>query len=430
MRFIIFRDGVYQADKELMTTIIEKSSIVRWLEITLAVALALSLVCYFLLPSGKANNFPTYLMGALALFLVSSWSRTLRRSRVLLGSAVLVAYLAFSLLWSAPLYDEEIHTLIGNALLALLFAISLVICLLRFQTYQILLAQSIVVAASLSALVYLVTALYVAQTIDHAPLGRWLSPSVGAIGFGFAAVLGVNLSLGKFNRRHRAVWIVLSLMLVGSCVHLGVDYVSFALLAAITALSLGRLWRVRDSGRAVLWMGVSILLMVAAILALNVVIDSGRQMIWSSVLDLIYNERVAFGFGIRSRPEFHVDCDLHLVAAAVDCAWRHPHNLYVSTMFYGGVVGIGGLILLMISSFGVTLESNHLSRWLTLSLLTYGLAVLMFDGNRLISKIDFIWLVFWLPIAFSAFLELDEKLGDDELDAGVRSPSVQEIESA
>ena len=119
---------------------------------------------------------------------------------------------------------------------------------------------------------------------------------------------------------------------------------------------------------------------------------------WSSVLDLIYNERVAFGFGIRSRPEFHVDCDLTLAAAAADCAWRHPHNLYVSTMFYGGVFGIGGLILLMMISTGATLESNHPARWLTLSLLTYGFAVLMFDGNRLISKIDFIWLVFWLPL--------------------------------
>ena len=99
-------------------------------------------------------------------------------------------------------------------------------------------------------------------------------------------------------------------------------------------------------------------------------------------------------------------------------------------MFYGGVIGIGGLLLLMMSSISAALESHHPARWLTLSLLTYGFAVLMFDGNRLISKIDFIWLVFWLPVAFAAFLELDEKLSDDELDAGVRSPPDPEIESA
>ena len=132
----------------------------------------------------------------------------------------------------------------------------------------------------------------------------------------------------------------------------------------------------------------------------------------------------------KVRPEYHVDGNLELVSAAVDCAWRHPHHLYVSTMFYGGVVGIGGLILVMIGSVSVTLESDHPSRWLTLSLLTYGFAVLMFDGNRLISKIDFIWLVFWLPVAFAAFLELDEKLSDDELDADLRSPSDPEIEAA
>ena len=84
----------------------------------------------------------------------------------------------------------------------------------------------------------------------------------------------------------------------------------------------------------------------------------------------------------------------------------------------------------MMSSISAALESHHPARWLTLSLLTYGFAVLMFDGNRLISKIDFIWLVFWLPVAFAAFLELDEKLSDDELDAGVRSPPDPEIESA
>ena len=93
-------------------------------------------------------------------------------------------------------------------------------------------------------------------------------------------------------------------------------------------------------------------------------------------------------------------------------------------------MGIGALILLMISSISVTLESHHPSRWLTLSLLTYGFAVLMFDGNRLISKIDFIWLVFWLPVAYAAFLELDEKLKDNELDVSVRPTRDPKIEPA
>ncbi len=413
-----------------MTLILGKFTLRGWLEAALGLAIALSLVCYFLLPTGKANNFPTYLMGILMLLVGLPWLHVLRRSWVTIGSIALAGYLVLSLTWSEPLFDEEVHSLIGNGLLSVLFVVALVVCLIRFQAFQVWLIQSVVLAASLSALVYLITAIYLGESIDQAPLGRWLSPSVGAIGFGFAAILAINLTLGRFNRQYKLVWGLLSLMLATACIQLGIDYVSFAMLAAITALSLGRLWRVREPGHALLWMGISFVLMVAAILALNVVIDSGRQMIWSSVLDLIYNERVAFGFGIRSRPEFHVDCDLALVAAAADCAWRHPHNLYVSTLFYGGIIGIGGLILLMMSSVSATLESHHPARWLTLSLLTYGFAVLMFDGNRLISKIDFIWLVFWLPVAFASFLELDEKLSDDELDAGVRSPPDPKIESA
>lgn len=413
-----------------MTPILGKYTLRDWLEVSLGLAITLSLVCYFLLPTGKANNLPTYLMGILVLLVGLPWLQVLRRSWVTIGSVALAGYLALSLMWSEPLFDEEVHSLIGNGLLSVLFVAAVVIGLIRFQRFQLWLIQSVVLAACLSALVYLISAIYLGEAIDQVPLGRWLSPSVGAIGFGFAAVLGLNLTLGRFNRRFKVLWGLLSLLLVIACVHLGVDYVIFALIAAVTALSLGRLWRVRASERVWLWMGISFLLMVAAILVMNVVIDSGRQMIWSSVLDLIYNERVAFGFGIRSRPEFHVDCDLELVAAAADCAWRHPHNLYVSTMFYGGVIGIGGLLLLMMSSISAALESHHPARWLTLSLLTYGFAVLMFDGNRLISKIDFIWLVFWLPVAFAAFLELDEKLSDDELDAGVRSPPDPEIESA
>tara|TARA_E500000331_G_scaffold355845_1_gene412400 strand:- start:254 stop:1495 length:1242 start_codon:yes stop_codon:yes gene_type:complete len=413
-----------------MTTFFGKFTLRGWLEVALGLAVALSLVCYFLLPTGKANNFPTYLMGILVLLVGLPWLDVLRRSWVLNGSIALAAYLALSLVWSAPLYDDEVHSLIGNGLLSVLFVVAVVIGMIRFQRFQVWLIQGVVLAASLSALVYLISAIYLGDAIDKAPLGRWLSPSVGAIGFGFAAILSVNLTLGRFNRRFKLLWGLLSLLLVAACIHLGIDYVSFALLAAVTALSLGRVWRMRESGRASLWMGVSFVLMVATILALNVVIDSGRQMIWSSVLDLIYNERVAFGFGIRSRPEYHVDCNLELVAAAADCAWRHPHNLYVSTMYYGGIIGIGGLILLMIASMSATLESHHPARWVTQSLLTYGFAVLMFDGNRLISKIDFIWLVFWLPVAFAAFLELDEKLSDDELEAGVGSPPDPQIESA
>ena len=356
-----------------MTTITSRLTIRTAMEILLAFAVALSLVGYFLLPTGKANNLPTYMLGILTIMLTLSWVHVMWRSWVLVSSVLLAAYLALSLLWSKPLYDEEVHSLIGNGLLSALFIMALVICLVRFTHFQVWLIEAIVLAACLSGAGYLITAIFLDETVTEATIGRWLSPSVGAIGFGFAAVLAINLTLGRINRRFKVFWACASTLLVIACVHMNIDYVSFALLASVTALSLGRLWRVRDFGRALIWIGLCFILIVVSILVLNLVIESGRQMIWTSVLDLIYDERIAFGYGIRSQPEFHVDCGLELVAAAVDCAWRHPHNLYVSTMFYGGIVGIGALILLMISSISVTLESHHPSRWLTLSLLTLSL---------------------------------------------------------
>ncbi len=63
-------------------------------------------------------------------------------------------------------------------------------------------------------------------------------------------------------------------------------------------------------------------------------------------------------------------------------------------MYYGGVVGISRLIMLMNARMSALLESNDASGWLSVSILTFGIAMLMFDGKRQVSIFDFIWLMF------------------------------------
>ena len=119
-----------------MPSISGKFTLRGCLEVALALGIALSLICYFLLPSGNANNFPTYLVGVLVLMVGASWLNTLRRSWVLIGSFALAAYLTLSLTWSVPEFDEEVHSLIGNALLSILFVAGITVSLSRFGPFQ------------------------------------------------------------------------------------------------------------------------------------------------------------------------------------------------------------------------------------------------------------------------------------------------------
>lgn len=85
----------------------------------------------------------------------------------------------------------------------------------------------------------------------------------------------------------------------------------------------------------------------------------------------------------------------------------HHHSVYMTTLFYGGIVGLLLLIALAGSAIwqGLTRIEKPQKILLTCMLL-YGIICMVTDGNTLIRHPKPIWLFFWFPIALIAASEL------------------------
>ena len=110
--------------------------------------------------------------------------------------------------------------------------------------------------------------------------------------------------------------------------------------------------------------------------------DSGRFELWVSFLDKWGQCGWLSGCG-------YADVSLHTSLGEI----LHPHSIFLSHGFYSGLPAL----VLLIVALGTTLviavrQSNPWGLFLLLAL-----AMLNFDGHRLISNPDELWLLVWLP---------------------------------
>ncbi|MEM7282203.1 MAG: O-antigen ligase family protein [Pseudomonadota bacterium] len=119
-----------------------------------------------------------------------------------------------------------------------------------------------------------------------------------------------------------------------------------------------------------------------------------RGAIWSSLVCQTITDSMIFGAGMLT--PFTVSLD--------DKLFLHGHSIYLSTFHYGGLVGIVALSILL---HGLWRDWKSIPRdnggRVTLAVCaTYSLLVLFADGDKLIDKIDMVWILFWLPVGLIA----------------------------
>ncbi len=399
-----------------MAGLTNKEPIPRSVAFVLAGSLMLSLAGFFLLPSGKANSFPTYLVAISEVLFLIVCPASLRSA--LRGRATVLAVLLLCYLVGVTYIAEGVEGTLRSARYALLITLFLTgvsACTVEFRMFVGVLVRALVLAALVSAAYFLFHANF---TSIEAPWGRLRIAGIAASTYGFAAVLAFGLLLSEFdttNTKHEAArvgrrrwgrlgWGCAATVLAWVALDLGESYITFGLLTACLVVSIAFAWTQRLTPRATFWLPIIALLMVAQIAVFNAVMDTGRSLIWQPVVEAVFADGSWIGAGLQSDLAPVVDCADQL-RGFTDCKVDHAHSIYVSTLQHGGILGLALLILVLVVAAADALElPPSESRTVTLVALAYGMTVLMFDGQSIVRKIDFVWLLFWFPVALAGGL--------------------------
>ena len=127
---------------------------------------------------------------------------------------------------------------------------------------------------------------------------------------------------------------------------------------------------------------------------------SSRPEIWLTVMESTFEHNLLFGFGYLATGSISTD----------NMEFMHAHSIYLATFYYGGLIGLTLLIYVITIVFKETCRANSTDlHTIVLSSFLFAITTLIVDGDRLLLKIDYIWLVFWLPIALATIIEHNQK---------------------
>lgn len=369
------------------------------------VSLALCFLLYFLAENGKINAFGSYLLAltvVAALFLREVRAR-IPRNPLLILALVFLFYLALSSVWAS---GEEVKGLgkhLGYAALIATFMIAVPLLLDRYSVHTHKFVALIICAALLSAAwsIFLHFRLPVDQSLAEPRLyafGRLSNPVVSATSYGFAVVLGLYLSL-SLTRPVTRIALVTGMGILLWAIALSGSRAAWLAIATAAAVGVALTWpRYR-------WLLATGTILMFGLLAVTLAgweeltrrAFSFRPEIWSHFINLTLETAPVSGVGSGASSAWVADTE----------TFRHPHSIFVSTFYFGGAPGLtmlAGVYLLATRSLFV---SQGFLRLPASMLLTFGVVVGLLDGDNLLTKINYLWWIFWLPVALCISLDSD-----------------------
>ena len=372
----------------------------------IGVCIILSCAGYYLLPSSQANNFPTFLLSLSMIFYVvldTESIKTFDHSGLVKVLMLLLFYMATTGFWFYDGQLLQVLKLYADAFLVFSFILSLIILFRKAGNFLYLLVVTIVLAALLSALEWL----YLTMTSDDivSAVGRLRYSALAAISWGFAVILALWLTAVSATPIAKICWAIAGLFLAIAALYQEILYVQIALSIAIASagyLHLKASWsqkkpRVFVIGCVVVFFALSLFLSAS----LNE-IQNDRPTIWNQSVQHLFDVpgKPLFGFGLMGDTTMSLPCEVHYAGEV--CHVSHPHSLFVSTLVYGGIIGLFLLFTLLIWTMNILASDIHQRpAQLALVILSYAIPLLLFDGDRIIDKIDIVWLLLWLPIGIA-----------------------------
>ena len=368
--------------------------------LSIVVALGLTFLGFFFL-KGKSHNFATYLILLLSIIYLPGYFQHLRRdfrNPIILLSFCLLIYLACSAFWSPPSTGMDMLKQFERCFLVFSFLICLKFALIRFpwlaRTLFIIVITMAVVAAIYGLIMFLQSNHPLPRMVA---MGRLQHPILAAAIFGWVMIF----SLVGFFRVDQN-WLKYCLLLVSILMSIAVVLSSTrSVMVAIPAAIVALLWLETH------WRSQLVLLALTFILLftffsfwlpaedLEPVLrgTSFRTDIWQASWIRIIEGNWLIGEGILTPSEIK----------AIGSVFSHPHNMYLGTLLYGGIVGLGLLIALLYQSFRVCIANRqHLFSVYVIISLFFSCVFLIFDTHLIMGKIDIIWMLIWVPVAMAA----------------------------
>jgi O-antigen ligase len=367
---------------------------------------ALIVLCFvsvLALSSQSAASYPSYLLALSLLVTIRRWSDVFSSHMVWLVIALL-GYLCASSFWSDPAMLRDVFGIAGRSLLVFLFTVALAECQLRGQL-QRWLARALAVVGTCAAGGAI--AAFVIEPNSHGRLfglGQLDNPVVAALVFSAVIVLVLQMIIVEGDRRWKMVgWASLVVVLVA--VYLTGSrnsWISVGCAAGILVMA----HRIKDRQRFVAGVVALLVLAVVAVTALlaNEITrdwllprgDSFRLDIWSYAIEATWTESRWFGFGILTPDQIPVG----------DRLFSHPHSMYVTVFYQGGMIGLLLFLVLTAAALKVLLEEYQSpSAKLALGLLALALFSYLLDGHELIDKVGETWFLYWLAIGLALGLQ-------------------------
>lgn len=362
---------------------------------------------YFLAPTATVSFFPSYLIGILGLASIYLHWDQLAKVKT---SISFLAGLFFILLISVQFGSGEVATTalyFGYCLLILTFVLGYLIAAEKVSWFTTLFMLTIVGSTVVSCAI----SIYFYFALDYQPLvenrlyalGRLNNPVISAISYGSVFCLCLAYISTSKETALRLLTCIVALIILYAIGLTESRGTWLGISAAAVSIFLLREWHSKYQMVIASTVVFGLLLISVTLLLATGYSDvlmrrsmSFRPEIWSESISLWWNGRTILGAGMHTVAHLEIGPN----------TFHHPHSIYVSTLYHGGVAGLAAFLLLIIRMFWIArFQADKEIRSYAFPLFVFGLTTLLFDGNKLIEKVDFIWLCLWLPIALMLVAE-------------------------
>ena len=371
-----------------------------------AVLIVLIFLGVLLLSSQSAASYPAYLLGLAMLLGIRAWRDVFQQPYVwvLLG---LVVYLILSTLWSTPFEMRAVATFSVRGLLLFLFVIAVAECQ-SVGPLRNWLGRALPLAASLAAIAAMVV--FVAsgeyqKGEQLKGLGQLDNSIIAALIFGAALIFVVDLMIAERSVLWKMIGGMCACLLAAAIYYCGSRNAWFSVSAGGGVYLLSHYFGDRRRFiTGVASLGTIALALIGA-LVMNETTralllprgDSYRPDIWASALDQVMAGNLWFGLGIGTSDQI----------SAAGLLFDHPHSLYLSVLFQGGMIGFSLFIALICWTIKGLLDHFEAeAAKLAMGLFVVALTGYVLDGHELIDKASDTWLIFWLPVGICLGLKL------------------------